>query len=591
MKPTKPNKQPGEIRRILRLFAHDRARLAVVGALIVASSLISLASPFLLRDLLDVSLPTRNTSLSALLALGMVVVAVATSVLNVLQSRQSTLVGQGVMHRLRTAVYEHLQKLSLAFYTRTRTGEVQSRIASDIGSMQATVTNTATTVVSSGTTVIGTFVAMLALNWQLTLVSLILVPLFVLISKQVGGRRRKFVALRQERMADMSAMVADSLSVSGILLTRTMGRGDQLTDRFTTASAELADLEVQSSMTGRWRQSTIGIIIAVLPAAIYLAAAFTFSGTTGPVSIGTLVAFTTLQGQLFRPMMSLLSTGVEMQSSMAMFRRVFEYLDLPIDIPDAADPQPRGETRGELRFDGVTFRYPEADRDTLADIDLTVPAGRHVAVVGATGSGKTTLGYLGARLYEPDRGSITLDGVPLERLSLADLASVVGIVSQETFLLHASIADNLRFAKPDATDDELVAAARAAQIHQLIDELPDGYDTVVGERGYRFSGGEKQRLAIARMVLRNPQVLILDEATSALDNSTEAAVTAALANLSAGRTTLTIAHRLSTVRDADEIVVMAHGRIVERGSHDELAAADGAYAALLAKESAVPVAA
>ncbi|KAA0025061.1 ABC transporter ATP-binding protein [Antrihabitans cavernicola] len=575
----------------MRLFAHDRARLAVVGALIVASSLISLASPFLLRDLLDVSLPTRNTSLSALLALGMVVVAVATSVLNVLQSRQSTLVGQGVMHRLRTAVYEHLQKLSLAFYTRTRTGEVQSRIASDIGSMQATVTNTATTVVSSGTTVIGTFVAMLALNWQLTLVSLILVPLFVLISKQVGGRRRKFVALRQERMADMSAMVADSLSVSGILLTRTMGRGDQLTDRFTTASAELADLEVQSSMTGRWRQSTIGIIIAVLPAAIYLAAAFTFSGTTGPVSIGTLVAFTTLQGQLFRPMMSLLSTGVEMQSSMAMFRRVFEYLDLPIDIPDAADPQPRGETRGELRFDGVTFRYPEADRDTLADIDLTVPAGRHVAVVGATGSGKTTLGYLGARLYEPDRGSITLDGVPLERLSLADLASVVGIVSQETFLLHASIADNLRFAKPDATDDELVAAARAAQIHQLIDELPDGYDTVVGERGYRFSGGEKQRLAIARMVLRNPQVLILDEATSALDNSTEAAVTAALANLSAGRTTLTIAHRLSTVRDADEIVVMAHGRIVERGSHDELAAADGAYAALLAKESAVPVAA
>ena len=582
-------RRPGEVRRVLALFADHRARLALVAVLIVVSALVSLASPFLLRDILDVSLPERNTMLTALLAGGMIAVAVITSVLDVIQSRQSTIVGQGVMHQLRTRVYTHLQRLSLGFYTRTRTGEVQSRIASDIGSMQAVVTGTATTVVSSGTTVIATLAAMLVMDWKLTMVSLVLVPFFVWISRKVGGMRRQIAVTRQERMADMSAQVAESLSVSGILLSKTMGRSAQLTDRFAGTSADLADLEVRSAMTGRWRQSTIGIVVSILPAAIYLAAAFTVAGTTGPVSIGTLVAFTTLQAQLFRPLVGLLRTGVELQTSMAMFRRVFDYLDLHVEIAEPAVPTPLpaplSTPRGELAFRDISFRYPGTETETLSHVDLVVPAGRTVAVVGSTGSGKTTLGYLAARLHDATSGAVTLDGVDLRELSFEDLSDAVGIVSQETYLLHATIADNLRFAKPDATDDEIVEAAMAAHIHDLIAALPDGYETVVGERGYRFSGGEKQRLAIARMVLRNPPVLVLDEATSALDTRTEAAVTLALRRLAEHRTTLTIAHRLSTVRDADLIVVMDHGRIVERGTHEELLEAGGAYAALLARDA------
>lgn len=571
----------GDLRRVVGLFKPQHRKLGLVALLIGAASLVTVASPFLLRELLDVALPQRNTMLSVMLALGMIAVAISSTVLNVIQSRLSTEVGQSVMHRLRADVYRHLQRLSLSFYTRTRTGEVQSRIAGDIGAMQATVTGTATSIVSSGTTVIATLIAMLVLDWKLTLVSLLLVPLFVVISRRVGGMRKVFARQRQERMADMSAMVAESLSVSGILLGKTMGRSEQLSARFEQSSDELADLEVRSSQAGRWRQSSIGMIVGILPAVIYLVAAFTIAGTAGDVSVGTLVAFTTLQGQLLRPVMSLLSTGTEVQTSMAMFRRVFEYLDLPIEVPEPAVPAtlPVG-AGGELRFQDVGFRYEGAGRDTLTAIDLTIPAGRHVAIVGATGSGKTTLGYLAARLHDPDTGVVSVDGVPLTELDASTRADAIGVVSQETYLLHASIADNLRFAKPDATDDELVAAAAAAQIHDLIVAQPDGYDTVVGERGYRFSGGEKQRLALARILLRDPKVLILDEATSALDNTTEAAVTRALVEVGRGRTTLTIAHRLSTVREADEIIVLDAGRIVERGTHDNLVAAGGRYAEL-----------
>ncbi|MDR8410878.1 ABC transporter ATP-binding protein/permease [Nonomuraea sp. 3-1Str] len=563
------------LRRVVTLFSAYRGRLGLVGVLILLSSLVSLASPFLLREVLDVAIPQRDPLLLTLLALGMIVVAVTTSVFDVVQTLVSTTVGQRVMHDLRTSVYAHLQRMSLAFFTRTRTGEVQSRIANDIGGMQSVVTNTATSIVSNLTTVIATIVAMAALDWRLTAISLVLLPVFVWISRHVGAERRRITSERQRTLAVISSMVQESLSISGILLGRTMGRSAELTRRFSGASDELADLGVRSSMAGRWRQASIQIVMAAMPAVIYWAV-----GYTGAISVGTLVAFTTLQVSLFRPAVSLLRLGVEVQSSLALFGRIFEYLDLPVDIHPGTRTLP--SVRGEVRYEDASFSYGEAP--ALTGVDITVPAGTSLAVVGETGSGKTTLGYLLPRLYDVTAGRITIDGVDVRDLTFETLADTVGVVSQETYLFHASIADNLRFAKPDATDEELRAAAEAARIHDHIAALPDGYDTLVGERGYRFSGGEKQRLAIARTLLRNPPVLVLDEATSALDTQTERAVQEALDTLAEGRTTITIAHRLSTVRDADQIVVLDGGRVVERGGHDDLLALDGHYAALVSRD-------
>jgi ATP-binding cassette subfamily B protein len=581
-RPADPVVRRANLRRIGSLFAPYRARLSGVLLLIVVSAGLGVLPAFLLKRALEAIGQNDTTELS-FAAAGMIVIAIVTGVLGVIQTLLSNQVGQRVMHDLRAKVFRHLQRLSLAFFTNTRTGEVQSRIQNDIGGVQSVVTNTATSITSNVTTVVATMIGMLFLSWPLALFAFALIPFFALLTRRVGNQRRRIAKTTQETLADISSVVQESLSVSGILLGKTMGRGDDLADRFESDSRRLADLEVRQRMAGRWVMASIQTSFAVMPAAVYWVGGLLIAHGSSALSIATLVAFTTLQTRLFFPVGSLLGVGLDVQTSLALFDRIFEYLDEPIDIqekPGAVDvPQ-----AGDVVFDDVSFRYTDQDW-TLRDVSFVVPAGTTTALVGETGSGKTTLAYLTARLYDVNQGSVRIDGVDVRDLTFRALSDLVGVVSQETYLFHESVRENLRFAKPDATDEEIERAAEAARIHHVIAALPDGYDTVVGERGYRFSGGEKQRIAIARTILRNPPILVLDEATSSLDTETERLVQEALDRLSEGRTTIAIAHRLSTVRDADQIIVLDHGRIVERGTHDELIDAGGRYSALATRDA------
>ncbi|MFB7472589.1 ABC transporter ATP-binding protein [Kitasatospora sp. NPDC056184] len=568
---------PAAIRpRIIRLFAPHRGRLAVVALLVLLSAGVATVPPLLTRLILDDALPHGRTGLLTLLALVMIALTAASTALGVYQAHQSMIVGQRIMSGLRTEVYAHLQRMSLGFFTRTHTGEVQSRISNDIGGMDTVVTSAVTTVLGSGATVLAALTAMTLLDWRLALVSLTLLPAFVWVNNRVGRERREIVRERYERVAALTTLIEESLSVSGFLLGRLLGRSRAVTEEFARQSAELGEVSVRTTMAGRWRQAGLQVVVAAMPVLIYWAA-----GLRGePVTVGTLVAFAALQQSLLGPAVQLTQVGALLQSSLSLFERVFEYLDLPVDVPEPASPTPLTAARGHVRFERVHFGY--GDEPVLRDISLDVRPGTRLAVVGPTGAGKTSLGYLLLRLHDVTAGRITIDGVDVRELDFETLARTVGVVSQDSHLLHATVAENLRLGKPGATDEELVAAARMAHVHDLVAGLPDGYATVVGERGYRFSGGEKQRLAIARTILRDPPVLLLDEATSALDTRTERAVQEALAQLARNRTTITIAHRLSTVRDADQIVVLNGGRIAERGSHAELAESGGEYSSMLA---------
>src|SRR5205085_111563 len=529
-RPADPALRRANLRRIGPLFVPYKVRLGGVLLLIVVSAGLGVVPAFLLKHVLE-AIGRNDTTALSFNAGAMIAIAIATGALGVIQTLLSNQVGQRVMHDLRAAVFRHLQRLSLAFFTRTRTGEVQSRISNDIGGVQNVVTTTATSIASNVTTVVATMIGMILLSWKLAVFAFALIPFFVLLTRRVGNERRRIAKTTQETLADISSLVQESLSVSGILLGKTMGRGGQLADLFEGDSLRLAALEVRQRMAGRWVMAAIQTSFAVMPAAVYWFGGLALAHGSHAVSIPMLVSFTTLQTRLFFPVGSLLGVSLDMQTSLALFDRIFEYLDEPIEIEEKPDALAVGQA-GNVVFDHVWFRYGEDW--TLEDVSFAVEAGTTTALVGETGSGKTTLGYLAARLYDVSHGSITIGGVDIRDLSFQALADLVGVGSQETYLFHASVRENLRFAKPDAGDTEIEAAAEAARIHHMIAALPEGYDTVVGERGYRFSGGEKQRIAIARTILRNPPILVLDEATSSLDTETERLVQEALDRLSEG---------------------------------------------------------
>jgi ATP-binding cassette, subfamily B, bacterial len=598
------------IPRVVRLFKPYRGQVGLVALAILVSSAVGVANPLLIKVVFDDALfPPEgrpNTGLLYILVGLMLGLAILGGVIGIGQTYLTSVVGQKVMQDLRNQLYAHLQRMSLRFFTATRTGEIQSRLQNDVGGVQTVVTTTVSSIVSNVVVVLSTLVAMLVLSWQLTLLSLFVVPIFIYMTYRVGKARRRITSSTQKTLANLSALTEETLSVSGVLLSKVFAREQTGIDQYREENRRLAELQVRQQMTGRGFFAIVQTFFSVAPALVYLVSGLVIANGGGSsISAGTIVAFTALQTRLLFPVGSLLQVSTEIQSSLALFERIFQYLDLEHDIVDSPDAEAvsRDRVRGAVRFDHVYFRYeeprlppglapdeeaPNGDEGllrptrlwTLEDVSLEVEPGQLAAIVGPSGAGKTTISYLVPRLYDVTEGSVSIDGRDVREIALASLAEMIGMVTQETYLFHATVRENLLYARPDATDAQLESAARAAFIHERIVDLSDGYDTVVGERGYRMSGGEKQRLAIARVLLKDPSILILDEATSALDTASERLVQGALQPLMAERTTIAIAHRLSTILAADVIYVLDSGRIVERGPHEELVELGGLYASL-----------
>lgn len=616
-------KIPHLVRRIAELFAPHRTALITTVVLVLVGAALSVIPPLLTQRAFDDGLfPTGaggeasppNVPVLTTLVLAMIAVFVVSALLGVWQTWLTATIGNKVMGSLRVRLFSHLQAMELSFFTRTKTGVIQSRLQNDVGGVAGVLTNTVSSVLGNTVTVISAFIAMLLLNWQLTLIALVLMPFMVIAQRRVGQVRARIAGKTQESLSEMTAITQETLSVSGILLSKSFTRQQSEIERYADENRNQIRLQVKQQMTGQWFFAMVNIFMSSIPAIVYLVAGWLIAGGTAGLTAGTIVAFTTVQARLLFPLMGLMRVALDLQTSSALFARIFEYLDLRPTITDAPEARevplgsggspdgadgpdgrvevPASGSLGRVEFDEVSFRYPDADdesRPTLDGVSFTIEPGRFAAFVGPSGAGKTTVSYLVPRLYEATSGTVRFAGVDVRELRQESLMSHIGIVSQETYLFHASIAENLRYAKPGATDAELEAAARAANIHDTIASFPDGYDTVVGERGYRLSGGEKQRIAIARVLLKDPAVLVLDEATSALDTISERVVQQALDDAARGRTTIAIAHRLSTVVAADVIFVVVAGRIVERGTHAELVDAGGVYASLYRQQEERPV--